>query len=474
VAWPYSASQITGLAVARPGDYDLAIAGVDTTGVARLWTATYGDGVAQTADTWSALREVAKADAGSNVGLRAPSLAALDSYRLFFVEEYAGSIAYARPYGTWFAPGQTFAQNAWREPAPFDLSSSFGVALTGSPTRAWLSMPAGVWRAPLVTPGADVSDDVLELATETRPTSGRARVVLRNDDGRYTTLPGGLRLGAELALSPGYVTDVGAEVSDDGPRYWLDGWEHASSGGEATLMLHAGDVWSLVEAWRARRQYAWASGSDSLSLVLRFVFGRAGVELANAGASATATGHRPAFTIQPGEDGLSAARRLLAAMPDAVRVSGAAASLFEPLATEAALLEYGVELPVLRARFASTAPGANRVQVFGQGVVAEGFDWEDIVDQLDRLRQVHDANLTSTSLASTRATTALRQEALSLARGELIAPVHCGLELHDVVAVTDPRAGLSKAAFRVAGLDLRYVRRSRSPVYEQRVLLGNV
>jgi hypothetical protein len=473
VAWPYVASQITGLAVTRPGDYDLAIAGVDTGGIARLWTATYGDGFGQTVDTWSALREVAKADSGSNVVLRAPSLGALDTYRLFFVEEYAGSVAYSRPYWTWSSPGQTFAENAWREPVPFDLSSSYGVALAGSSAKAWLSTPSGVWRSPLETPELDVSDDILELATETRPMSGRTRVVLRNDDGRYNALPSVVRPGAELAVSPGYVTNVGVEVSV-GPRYWVEGWEYASSGGEATLTLLAGGPWSLVEAWRARRQYVWSAGSESVSQVLRFVFGRAGVELGDVGASSTATGHRPAFTIHPGEDGLRAVQRLLALTPDTVLVSGATALLFEPLAGDTAVSAYGTDHSILRARFASAGLAANRVQVFGQGVLAEGFDWDDIGDHFDGLRQVHDLNLSSTSLATARATASLRQEELSLARGELVAPVHCGLELYDVVSVTDARAGVAGAHFRVAGLDLRYVRRARSPVYEQRVLLGSV
>ncbi|MEX1254046.1 MAG: hypothetical protein WEE64_06875, partial [Dehalococcoidia bacterium] len=192
------------------------------------------------------------------------------------------------------------------------------------------------------------------------------------------------------------------------------------------------------------------------------------------GACSTATGHRPAFTIHPGEDGLRVVQRLLALTPDVVLVSGAAALLFEPLAGDAAVAAYGMDQPILRARFASAGLRANRVQVFGQGVVAESFDWDDVADRLDGLRQVHDLNLSSTSLATARATASLRQEELSLSRGELVAPVHCGLELYDVVSVTDPRAGLASATFRVAGLDLRYVRRARSPVYEQRLLLGSV
>ena len=42
-----------------------------------------------------------------------------------------------------------------------------------------------------------------------------------------------------------------------------------------------------------------------------------------------------------------------------------------------------------------------------------------------------------------------------------------------MVTVTDPTVGLTAKKYRVAGLDLRYVREGR-PTYEQRVLLGNV
>lgn len=477
VAWPYSASAITGLAMAHAGDYHLAIAAIDTSGDAKLWTATFGDGFSQTIDTWSALQELASAEGGSDVGLRAPSLAALDTHRLFFVEEYTGSVAYSRPQWTWFSPSQTFAANALREPVPFDLSSAFGVAITGSGSFAWLSVPFGVWRAPLTSPELDVSGDVLELAMESRRSRGSVQVVLRNDDGRYNDLSSGsvalIQPGAELTVSPGYVTGAGQEVST-GPRYWIDGWEYTSSGGEATFTLFASDAWSLVEDWRARSQYVWSAATQSISQILRFVLGRAGIELLNVGGSSLANNHRPAFTIHPGEGGLRVVERLLAVVPDVILVSGEFAYLFEPLAADSAVYAYGTDHEILRARYASAGLRANRLQVFGEGVVAEQFDWGEIDDRFDRLRQVHDLNMTSVSLAQDRATAMLRQEELSLEQGELLAPVNCGQELYDVVSVTDPQTGLVAARRRVVGLDMRYVRRGRSPAYEQRLLLGQV
>lgn len=476
VAWPYSASQITGLAVVHAGDYHLAIAAVEATGQAKLWTAVYGDGASLPAGTWSALQEVSRAESASAVGLRAPSLAVLDTHRYFFVEEYTGSQSYSRPQGTWFPPTQTFPPNSWREPVPFDVSSSFGVAITGSSSYAWLSSPSGVWRAPLVPAQVDVSEDVLELGWKVTPRGGVVRLLLRNDDGRYNGLSGSyapVRPGAEVAVSAGYRTSAGQEVSS-GPRFWVEGWEFATAGGEATFEIVARDVWSLLEGWRARRQYAWAAGSDTITQILRVIFGRVGVELINVGSSDASATLKPAFTIHPGEDGARAIERLLAMVPDALLISGSLAILFEPLATDDPDYAYGTDHAISRGRYASDALAANRVQVFGQSVLAEGFSWAEIDTRLDELRQVHDLNLTTVAQAQDRAAATLRQEELSLALGELVSPPNCGQELYDVVSVTDPSAGLDEALYRVLGSELRYRRRGPSPAYEQRLLLGTV
>jgi hypothetical protein len=323
----------------------------------------------------------------------------------------------------------------------------------------------------------DVSEDVLELTSETRRTGGRVQVTLRNDDVRYNGPAGGpfaaIAPGAELAVSLGFVTNVGVETTA-AQTHAIERLERVSKPGEATLTLLARDGWSLLERWRARRQHTWEAGSESVAQILRFVFGRAGLELLDVGSSETAASHRPAFTIHPGEDGLRAAQRLLAMVPDVALLSGQSALLFERPAAEGAVAAYGTDLPVVQARYADAGLEANRVQVFGQGMLAEGFHWPDIADEFDRLRQVHDLSLTSTALAQARASATLRQEELALVLAELVAPVHCGLELYDVISVTDARAGLAEAAFRVAGLDLRYRRRGRTPVYEQRLLLGAV
>ena len=476
-AWTNSVGSITGLACHYQGDFNLAVAGTDTGGAAKAWTAVYGDGFSQTADTWSALKELTSADVGSAMEFRAPSLARPDVYRQFFVEKYTGSESYSRPLWTHQPQTADFVSNAWREPVPFDLAGEYGVAQASGGSDAWLSTPAGVWQASLSAPVVDLSADVLELTAEAGSEDGRVRVVLRNDDGRYSDLSSGtyavIRRGSQLDLSPGYVTASGA-LASSGPSYWIDGWEYETGEGGAVFVLYARDAWSLLDSWRARRQYSWAAGEKNVFLILEFIFGRAGLEFTSLSNSATMTSLYPSFTIHPGESGKTAVRRLLAMVPDLVMVSGEFGYVRNPLASDPAVYDYGVDHAILRARYGTLSPDFNRAQVFGDGVMVDRFDWDGIDDLYDRLRQVHDLNLTSVAMAGERADALQRKAALDEEGGEVLVPVNCGQELYDVVSITDAGAGLSAATRRVMGMTLRYSADTRSPAYRQRIRLGAV
>ncbi len=472
-AWTNSAGSISGLACYHQGDWNVAVAGTNAAGDAYLWTCIFGDGFSQAINTWSALREVTRAAAASNVSFRAPFLAQVDTYRLTFVEKYTGSASYSRPYHSYSPSSADYAFNLWREPVPFDLASDFGQAIAFSTSAAWLSTPAGVWSAPLAVPTLDVTADVLEAAADEGPFAGRLRLVLRNDDGRYSTPSSPLKAGAEVRLSPGYITTSGAQVSD-GPAYWIEGLERRSGRGEATLVIEARDAWGLLEAWRARNQHVWAAGEKNVFNILLFLFARAGLEFSSVAGSATSTGHFPAFTVHPGESGLVAVRRLIARLPDVIFVRGEFAYLIEPLASEATDYVYGgAGHPLFAGRYADEPADANRAQVFGNAVFGERFDWPGVQSTHDRLTQVVDRNLATVAQAETRADAVLRKAAIEATNGEITVPVNCGQELYDVIEVTDALAGLAAARRRVLGLSLRYSTGDRA-VYEQRITLGGV
>ncbi len=471
-SWSNSIAAVTGLACFHQGDYNAVVTGTDAAGDGFVWSCVFGDGFSQAPDTWSSLREVTRASSGSAMSFRAPFLAQPDTYRLTFVEKYTGSQAYNRPYHSYSPATADYATNLWREPIPFNLSTDFGLAIANSGSAVWLCTPAGVWTASLSITSLDVTADVLEATTHDRPFEGRLRLLLRNDDGRYSSLPSAVKLAAEVRISPGYATSSGPQ-SSDGPAYWIESIELASGGGKGTLALEARDAWSLLEGWRARRQYTWAAGQKNVFGILQFLFARAGLEFSSAGASAAASNLYPSFTVHPGASGLTAARRLLPVLPDVILIRGQFGYLIELLASQPSDYAYGTDHPLLSGRYAELLPGANRAQVFGDGVFAEGFDWPGVEAVYDLLSQVNDANLTTAGQAQDRADAVLRQESLATSGGEIAVPVNCGQELYDVVAVTDAVAGLSAAKRRVLGLSLRYATGER-PEYQQRITLGGV
>ena len=472
-AWSNTVASVSGLACHYAADYNVVVSGDDAEGNGFVWTAVYGDGFSQPVGVRSSLSEVMRASSGSSVGFRAPFLGRPDTFRLTFVERYTGTQAYSRPYHSYSPATAAYADNLWREPVPFDFGCEYGLAVADSGAALWLSAPSGVWTAALDDEPLDVTADVLEATVEERPTpvGGRLRLVLRNDDGRYTDLSL-LKAGAEVRVSPGYVTGSGPQASY-GPAYWVEGVELVSGGGHAAAVLHGSDGWGLLAAWRARRQYTWVAGERNVFGILRFLFARAGLEFSSVGGSSESANLYPAFTVHPGESGLTAVRRLLAFLPDVIYLRGEFAFLKEPLATESAAYAYGTEHALLRGRYRAGAVEPNRAQVFGDEVFAERLDWPGVEAVYDRLVQVHDQNLTSVAQAEDRGDAVLRKAALAAADGEIGVPVNCGQELYDVIEVTDGGAGLSAEGRRVLGIDLRYSTGAR-PLYEQRLSLGGV
>jgi hypothetical protein len=475
-AWSNSLTSISGLSCQYWLDFNVLVTGADSQGRNKVWSTIYGDGYSETVDAWSPLREVTGASAGSSVEFRAPALAYTDTFRATFIEKYTGSESYSRPYFSYSPIAADYVDNLWREPVPLDFSGQYGLALASSTSAVWLAAPWGVWQAPLAASILDVTADVLELTSEDEPGGGRLRVVLRNDDGRYLDLSGAravIQRGAEVRVSPGYVTASGPLVSA-GPAYWLQGWEFTSGGGTASFVLHARDAWQLLDGWIARRQYAWAKDERNVFQLLSFVLARAGLELSALSSSPIITDLYPSFTIHPGESSATAVRRLLTMAPDVLFFRGDLAYVKNPQSGDAADYTFGTDHPILRGRYATLRPPANRAQVFGDGPFVEGFDWPDIEDAYDRVRQTHDLNLDTVTLAQDRASAELRHLAMASQGGSLVVPPNCGQELYDVVAITDAPAGLSAAKRRVVGLSLCYVRGGPAPAYEQRLTLGAV
>ena len=471
VAWTNSVASVSGLACHHQADWNVAVAGTDSDEQAYVWTCIFGDGIWQTTDTWSALRELTRASAGSSVTFRAPFLGRPATQRATFVEKYTGTTAYSRAYHTYGPPPANFAENRWREPIPFDLDTEYGLAIAFDINAAWLCTPYGVWRGPLTVDTLDVTADVLEADVTDRPFGGALRLVIRNDDGRYSGAPSPLRAGAEVEIEPGYQTSFGAE-SSEGPRYWIESVERITGGGRGAVEIRGHNAWGILQSQRLRRQFAWEAGEATVFDLLSFFFGRAGLDFSSVSASLPALTLRPAFTVHAGESSLTAVRRVLRPVQDVMFQRAEVAFLKNPLATEAVAYSYGTDHVLLAGRYLDVAPPSNRAQVFGEGVFAEAFDWPRIQESYDRTTQVIDANLTTAGEAADRADAVLRGAAIDAIDGRITVRPNCAQELYDVIDVTDATAGLDAAKRRVLGLRLRYS--AQKGEYTQELELGGV
>jgi hypothetical protein len=483
VAWDKSTGDLSGVATVYDGDWDLFITGKDSSGNFKLWSLVYGDGGDVAAGTWSELNEFASAPSDGSFEYGAAFMAKPDVYRGFFVEKFSGTQSYNRPFWSHAVPETKFIDNLWHELVPFNLSSQYGLAIAHYGDYCWLSTPYGVWRAELTAQNLDLSADVLSVRQELAGNKGSLTVELRNDDGRYAAPGQGdlsvLDIGCQLELSPGYVTSQGNEFSP-GLAFTLDACEHTSSGGQASLVLHASDGWNLIESWRARQQFRWNKATEEMSVkqILMFVLARVGLKLEVKSESAVLTGYYPDFTINPNNTADTVIQRLLSFAPDFLFIEGNKAYVVNPLSSDGSAYSYGASHSIFEGKYKAEAFGVNRVQVEGydtaqgEAIVVDSFTWNQIERLYDRLNQLEDKNLDTVTKAEQRGEARLRQAEVESVNGSLLIPVNCGQQLYDVIDITDSRAGLQVAKRRVMGLTLIYS--PKSGEYGQRLLLGGV
>ncbi len=481
--WNKSTGDLSGIATVYENDWNLLITGRDSAGNFKLWSLIYGDGGDVPAGSWSALKELASAPSGSEFEYLQPFLAKPDVYRGFFVEQFSGSQTYSRPFWSHTVLDACFIDNLWREPVPFNLSSGYGLAIAHHGDYGWLSCPAGVWRAKSSVQNLDLTGDVLAVRQEAGETAGKLIVELRNDTGQYASPGQGelsvLDIGCQLEFSPGYRTADGDEVSA-GQAYCLEGYEHTSAGGSASLILHARDGWETIATWRARHQFRWNRDAEEMNVkdILAFVLARVGLKLEVKSQSSVIAGFYPDFTIGPGNPGETVVQKLLSFVPDVLFIEGATAYIVNPQSSDSSVYSYGEEHPLLEGRYHQGAWELNRIQVEGydtgseEMIVVDRFAWDEIDRLYDRIRQLEDRNIDTVAKAQARGDAYLRQVEVASASGAILVPVNCGQQLYDVIDITDIRAGLNAAKRRVLGFVLVYS--PRRGEYRQRLQLGAV
>jgi len=482
-AWDKITGYLSSVSAAYDRDWNLMITGQDANGNYKVWSLIYGDGGAVPAGVWSSLQELAAAPAGGNFEYGPVFLDKPDVYRTCYVEKFSGVQSYSRLFYLNSIPETVFSDSLWCEPSTFNLSCEYGLAMTHSGGYCWLSTANGVWRTSLAETNLDISDDIIEVKYETLPNEGRLLVTLRNNDGKCQSPGAGnpavLNIGSQMEFNPGYVTALGTETSP-GPVFWLDGWEHNSSGGKSSLTLYGIDGWQLLKNWRARHQFRWNKDSNEMAVkqILAFVLGRVGLKLETQSESAVVTGFYPDFTIHPDDKGDLIILRLLSFVPDTIFIEGIKAFLVNPQSTDSSVYTYGQSHIISQGKYHSGSWQTNQVRiegsdaVTGEPVITDVFSWEQMAFISDRVKQITDSNISTITAGQTLAGTYLRKAEIEATGGLISTPVNCGQQLYDVIEISDPQAGLSAAKKRVVGIAMCYL--PERGEYEQKLLLGGV
>ncbi|MFC1992666.1 hypothetical protein ACFLV3_02495 [Chloroflexota bacterium] len=212
--------------------------------------------------------------------------------------------------------------------------------------------------------------------------------------------------------------------------------------------------------------------------ILAFILARVDLKLEVKSQSSVITGSYPDFTIHPNNQGKPVISRLLSFVPDVLLIEGNKAYIVNPLSSDSSVYSYGSSHPILAGNYRKGAWEINRVQVEGYDpvgaapIIVDSFDWDEVDNLHDRLRQLEDRNIDTVTKAQQRGEAYLREAEIESASGEIMIPANCGQQIYDVIDITDNRAGLNAEKKRVLGLTLVY--NPRRGEYEHRLSLGAV
>lgn len=486
-------STITGLAIEYEADWDVVATGDGGTD-AFVASLIFGDGYSQAVGTWSSRRDIAAAVLTANIAYSHPNLAYPDVFRATFREVYSGTVAYDRIMHTNMPATADYVNNLWREPIPLLPDKVDGLCLTAAPLYPWplfLTAPGRVDEASLTIPYVDVTADLivadLHDSSPDHPTV--SKIVLDNAHGRYDTLGSGdnlaIRKGSVVRCSPGYYTPDDTtypRVASSGPESWIVGIDrnYPKKGGSATITLHLGDVWTFFQRWVAPTTHTWL-GTKNWFQLLSFLCARLAFEFSSAGSSSSTFDRYPDFTITAGTTGLAALRSLFRFVPDLFFSRGHFLYVRYCEASDPTDAEYAYQPDrtsqheITAADYRDALKDSNHQRAFcgpDGDILGEAIDYADIALFYASARHHADPNADTGPRATTRAEAEQRKvDIMSPIADRIITPVHCGVELYDIIELTDARIGMTAEKRRVLHIHTVY-RRDRPVVYEQTLTLG--
>ena len=487
LATPPTALTAQGYALYYSSDWNVISTGADADGVQYVRTLVFGDGYSAAANTWSAYKtDIVSAISSANIAYAAPFAARPDINRVTFRQQYTGTVAYDRCAHTQQPDFGFHIDDVWREPVPIAIAAAYGIAISHDATNVFYTTARYVYHSPAVADSLDITADIVSARLHDDPLNPiLSHIDLNNASGKYATPGAGavaaLTKGADVDISPGYITTSGAKASAYGPTYHIEAFEHTYEKGRAVLRLVLGSPWTHLARHRFPRAVTFDETNKNISQQLRYITARVGYELSSTGGSSDSANLYPPLAIQPGTSALAAFRAVLQRITDHIYTYSIYLIINEPLAADAADADYKRPLSdgdqrISSATYRDALKDANHIQIFADDdaeIIAEDLDDAEAQLLYSAPRQRADTFLDTGAEATARAAREQREQTIySTLSGQLIAPVHCGLQTNDVIAITDPRAGLTDAKRRVLSLQLRYDRGPRKARYDHVIELG--
>ena len=284
-----------------------------------------------------------------------------------------------------------------------------------------------------------------------------------------------LKPGGSVEVAPGYRSGEGAALEYGlSVHAIIDRVTRESAAGQARLVLECSGHWERLAAWRASQVWQSAAGDHSRERLFWRLCAKVGMRVSGQGGDDWSAS-RPAFTVTPGQSGLSVARRLLGGSRVATVADGDRLAVSVP--DDEVGERYGPSgHPLAGVTLGEGVPDTNWVRAQGGDHDADAHDFASIYRDGQRLRLVRGLDSGSgTQSLDQAATAALERDRREQRAGVLVAPFHPGQELFDAITVTDARLGLRDRPFRVVELGMEYSRRpGKRPRYDSILGLGEM
>jgi hypothetical protein len=304
------------------------------------------------------------------------------------------------------------------------------------------------WRAPVYNPAnpsslQDVSAQVLEVQrVEKHQSAGQISLRLSNEGGQYNSLPM-LGLNTSIALAEGYHDPTSGTPSTIAVgTYYVDRYQYLRAPDQNELLIIARDATKRLD-YAARLQTAY--NSKSLSWLLTELAARAGLFAVSIPATSQFSQTVPVFIVPAGHTTRQALNELCSIYDVAYFLDQTETLQFRELnAADTSVWAYQPEIETLT--LGNDDERANHIIVTGRAatgalVFGESYDFAHLT-QTGQERSLYrtDPRLTTSTQAALKAAFLLSDEQRAGTHHTVSVPTNPGLQLLDVITLTDSSA----------------------------------